>query len=544
MLLGQIKGLKKYYGNRLVLEIDQLDIYAGDKIGIVGRNGCGKTTLLQILTNQIESDEGKSQLYVPYAYITQLEEVDTKEIEEYKMKQVGVENLSGEGLSGGEMTRLKLAKELGKENKLLIADEPTSHLDYEGIKALETRLKRYDGAVLLVSHDREFLDSICNKVLEIEKGKVTLYPGNYSKYKVLKEKEFERSQLEYEEYVSEKQRLEKAMQGTKEKSKSVKKTPSRMGNSEARLHKMGNQGAKLNLDKAAKRLKSRIEQLEVKQQPQKDRQLIFDAPCTKKIYSKIAIQGIDLDKSYENKVLFNQSSFKINTGTKTAIVGPNGSGKTTLLNMIIEGNEQIRVSQAAQIGYFRQDIGNLDPSKTLLENIMVSSIYNETFVRTLLARTLFAREDVDKKVEVLSGGERVKGALIKILVSDINLLILDEPTNYLDIYSLEAIEEAIKAYQGTVVFVSHDRRFIKNVASHILEIKDHQIVPLERGIETKTAKAKDNQEVSPSKEETHQRMILENRLAEIIGRLSSPQKKDNVEALDLEYQQIVSHLKR
>lgn len=540
MLIGEMKDVKKYYGERLVLKIENLRIYTGDRIGIVGMNGAGKSTMLNILTGRIIPEEGTAEIKGSFSYITQLEEEVGEGTDKVLAKRFGVNKLSGENASGGEIMRLKLAEGLSKNSSLIIADEPTSNLDAEGIKLLQGELKKFDGAILLVSHDRDFLDEICTDILEIENGKVKLFTGNYSQYKALKQQEIERASFEYEQYTKEKKRLEGAIQGIKEQSGSIRKTPSRMGNSEARLHKMGGQKAKASLDRAVKNLKSRIESLEVKERPKELPNANIGILISEKLHSRILFRGENINKYFGDRCIFNNAEFKVYNGTKTALCGLNGSGKTTLINMLVKGEWPIGKSRTVKPGYFNQDLSVLEQGKSLIENVMKDSIRDETFVRTLLARLLFTREDLNKKVQVLSGGERVKTALAKVIVGDFNMLILDEPTNYLDIYSIEAVEDALKEYDNTILFVSHDRRFVNTIADHIILIENNKLVMFEGNMEDYMNKSKGS---SGEEEKAHRIMVLENRIAEVLGRLSVPTKKDNLEALDLEYKELVGKLK-
>lgn len=540
MLLAHMSGIKKYYNDRLVLNVEDFKIYKNDRIGIIGLNGSGKTTFLNILTGKVSPDEGSASILVNYSYITQLEFEGCDEIDGFNASKLKVNELGHTGLSGGEMTRLKIAKALSKDSALIIGDEPTSNLDQEGIELLQKELKAFDGAILLVSHDRQFLDEICNSILEIEDGKIKLYKGNYSKYKELKEKERERKEFEYRQYISEKERLLQVVENKKQKVKSMRKTPKRMGNSEARLHKMASQNAKKTIEKQINSVRTRINKLEAKEKPKDLPEIKVDIQENRKLHCKVVISSDSLNKRFGEKIIFKDAEFKIFNNSKTAIIGPNGSGKTTLLKMIIERNPLINIAHGVKIGYFSQDMGILKEDKTLLQNVLEDSRFNETFIRILLARLFFKRGDLSKKVSVLSGGEKVKAALAKIIVSDYNVLVLDEPTNYLDIYSMEAVEDALSKYEGTVVFVSHDRRFVNNIADHIISIENYKTHCF-----SGTLKEFNNMKLKRSKKEIDEteRMLLENRIVQILSRLSAPSKDDDVEALDKEYQDLLIKLK-
>jgi macrolide transport system ATP-binding/permease protein len=543
MLLGEMNAVKKYYGDRLILEVDNFKIYTGDRIGIVGMNGAGKSTFLNILTGRVVPEEGSIALKSGYSYITQLGDETSIEVDGAIGSRFGVNKLSTSGMSGGERTRLKIAASLGKNTTLIIGDEPTSNLDREGIELLQKELKVFEGAVLLVSHDREFLDEICTAILEIEEGKIKIYKGNYTQYRVLKEQERERAHFEHEEYRRERERLEEVIGVTKDRVRTMKKAPARMGNSEARLHKMGNQKAKASLERAVKNVRARMDKMEVKEKPKDLPEVNMDILSKDKLHCRIVFSGENINKSFGKRIIYKKAEFKIHNGSKTAIIGPNGSGKTTLINMIINNDPDINRAQGVKIGYFKQDIDLLDLNKTLLQNVMEDSLQSETFARTLLARLLFRREDLSKKVELLSGGERVKGALAKIMVSDFNVLILDEPTNYLDIYSLEAVEEALREYRNTMVFVSHDRRFVNNVADHILAIENNKIDSFDGSLGDYLSRKEQEQKKDDNAVDFAAIMLLENRMAELLGRLSMPSKKDDVAALDKEYKEILQKLR-
>lgn len=499
--------------------------------------------MLNLLSQKLAPDEGWVQVYGQASTISQLEPPEHDLISQEMASKFNIPTNYSESMSGGEKTRFKLAACLSQNSAMIFADEPTSNMDLEGIELIERYFAKYSGGLFLISHDRTFLDSLCTKILELEDGRLKIYPGNYSSYSEQKARERERAQFEYEQYVSEKKRLERVVIETSEKSKSVRKTPRRMGNSEARLHKMGNQKAKANLDRAKKSVETRIEQLEVKEKPKQTAKIKLDIADAQKLHSKVIIEGKGLNKAFAGKVIFENAEFCIENEAKVALVGPNGCGKSTLLKMIINREDSIRVAPSARIGYFSQDLKILEEEASILTNVMEESIYEESLVRQLLARLLFKGDAVYKKVNVLSGGERVKASFAKILCQDFNLLILDEPTNYLDINSLEVIEDALQNYERSLLFVSHDRRFISSVANQIMTIENHRIKMFKGGYEDYWAQQ--NKEGGKAKEEIEKEIfILQNRLSEVIGRISMPAKKDNVEELDKEYYAILTEVKR
>ncbi|AET69019.1 ATPase component of ABC transporters with duplicated ATPase domain [Desulfosporosinus orientis DSM 765] len=542
ILLVECSNLKKYFADRLIIQLENFKVYSEDRIGIVGANGVGKTTLLKILSKGLEPDEGQVKLYGKCAYISQLDPPEQKQTSAELAAQFGISSTWNETMSGGETTRFKLAQSLSQDCPLIFADEPTSNLDLEGIELLERRLAEHRSGLILISHDRRFLNQLCNKILEIEEGELKVYPGNYSDYCVQKQEERERRQFEYQQYIKEKKRLLGAVEETKQKVKNVRKTPKRMGNSEARLHKMGDQKAKASLDRAIKSTETRIEHLEVKEKPAEQQRIKLDVTDSGMLYSKIIIEGNDICKTFGKEAIFRDAEFKIENGAKVALIGPNGCGKSTLLKMILAKDDSLKVAQGAKIGYFSQDMTILKDKLSIIENVMEESIYQESFVRTLLARLLLKGDAVYKQVGLLSGGERVKVSFAKILLQDINLLILDEPTNYLDINSLEVIEEALRGYNRTLLFVSHDRSLIGSVADHIMTI-ENQGIQMFQGSYADYLAQKDRSSDDGREDLEKQVLILQHRLTEVVGRLSIPRKKDDMQALDKEYHELLAKLK-
>ena len=422
MLILEMKNVKKSFGDRLILDIESLNIDSDDKIGIVALNGTGKTTLIDILSTRLIPDEGNVKMYGSYSCITQLDYSFKEMPQTQTAKLFKVPLNCGKFMSGGEKTRLKIANSLSAEKNIIFADEPTSNLDIEGVLLLEEKLLAHKGALVLISHDRFFLNRLASKIIELENGKIKVYNGNYDSYKLQKEAEQESQSFEFEKYSKEKKRLEDAITDKKHHSTTMRKTPKRMGNSEARLHKLGNQKAEKNVDNAVKALKSRLEKLEVKNKPLDLYKTKIDIQKNKQLHGKILIKGIDIYKSFGSKKIFDRANFQILNGSKVALIGNNGSGKTTLLKMIIDRDLNISSSKTLKMGYFNQDLSTLDEEKSIIENVISESMYDETFVRILLARLLFKGEDIYKKVNLLSGGERVKASFAKIFVQDINML--------------------------------------------------------------------------------------------------------------------------
>lgn len=544
MQLVNIDKLKKYYCDRLVLDIDKFEILEDEKIGLVGANGAGKTTLIKALTGKIEIDEGQIYLTNSYSYITQNEDLDIESGNSKIKSMLNAPDKFEEHLSGGEKVKLRIATALKEQKKLIIADEPTSNLDQKSISILEEMLKKHKGGMLLVSHDREFLDALCNKIVEIEDGKIKIYNGNYTTYLKLKEEERNRQQFEFEQFVSEKKRLESAKTQKINLSDGIRKTPKRMGNSEARLHKMGDQRGKKNIDGNVKAIQSRIDKLEVKEKPKSINPIKIYIKDGLEIVSKNLIEINEFTLSINGEILLDNVSFKVKKNKKIALIGENGCGKTTLLKEILKNNNSaIKINPRVRIGYFDQSQERLDNQKSVLDNIKRDSSFDETFIRINLNLFGFKGDDVYKKVSVLSGGEKVKVALCKIILEDNNFLILDEPTNYLDIVSLKALEQSLQNTDKTMLIVSHDRAFINTVCDYIIEIKNNKIEEFNGNYKKYIEYKADSNIKSISKENNEEILLLENKMSRIISMLCTESNENKKVEYEEEYQLVLAKLK-
>ncbi len=358
-------------------------------------------------------------------------------------------------LSGGQKTRCALGRLLLMNPHLLLLDEPTNHLDIDSIKWLEGYLSAYNGTVIIISHDRYFIDRTTTKIIEIENGTARVYSGNYSEYTKRKKKERENQKHRYINQQREIKKTEESIAKLKSfnREKSIKRAESK----EKALEKM-----------------ERIN----KPDPLPDKMRFEFMMKRESGYNVLDVENIS--KSYGDNRLFESLSFEVKKGEKIALIGANGTGKTTLIKIIMglvkaDGGKIIKGSNV-EIGYYDQEHNTLEANKTVFEEI--GDAYprmTETEIRNILAAFLFKGDDVYKNVELLSGGEKGRLALAKIMLSEANLLILDEPTNHLDIYSKEILEDALIDYRGTLLFISHDRYFINKIADKVIELKDGKI---------------------------------------------------------------------
>lgn len=467
-MLIQIKDIVKYFGERKIFELKNFALYAGDRVALTGKNGSGKTTLLKVIAGEIEPDRGSVNVKGVLKSISQF---GANPAGACDLSVAGRLGLKGPAYSGGEVIKESIAAAFSARPDILLADEPTTNLDIKGIRELEELLAAFRGGLIIVSHDSTLLKKVCNKVLEIDRGECRLFECGYEEYLAQKELEKASSEAKYEQYAGEKERLRKAAIEKSQKSAGVKRTPKRMGNSEARLHRMGGQKAKEKLDRSAKAALSRFEHIEKVEKPWEQKSITFDVKPGA-VNSPVLIRAEGVSKEFGGRTVLSDCSFIIPNNKKTALIGDNGAGKTTLLDMIEAGAEGITKAPGLNIGYFRRDMSDIDEKKSVLENALEGSVYDPPFTRTILARLLFNREEIENKAGILSGGERIKLSIAKIILRDFNLLVLDEPTNYLDIESKEALQAVLCAYPGAVLFVSHDREFIKTIADRAVELKD------------------------------------------------------------------------
>lgn len=483
MKLLDMKNISMEFGDRELFSLDSLEIWSGDKVGLVGVNGCGKTTLFKIMLEELKPQDGlvkrsgNWKVFKQFESIEKFSEIDGEHSGRWNVNEIIKRD--SKKFSGGEETRIRLADAFSERSDLILLDEPTANLDIKGIEKLKSALEKLDSFVL-ISHDRNLLDKLTNRTIEISDGKIYDFNGNYSQYMQWKEEDFLRRQREYENYVDEKKRLLKISENQKQKATKMRAKPKNLSNSEIKQREYGAVGKSFggkekNFQKAAKHTEKRIEQLEKKEKPLKNPVIRPNFNLTDPPNNRFIIEGENINFFYGDRIIFKNANFKLKRNKRTALVGENGCGKTTLLKLIEEGCESIRIVPKAKLGIYRQSLDQIDEGKNLLENINSVSIQEEEVNRNVLIRMGFRRQDFHKSAAVLSGGEKIKLTFAMLFVSDVNVLLLDEPTNFLDIDSIKAIENLFLDFEGTMLFVSHDRHFIDSLSDEIFIIEDKKI---------------------------------------------------------------------
>lgn len=482
-LVSELKNVEKSYLNKDILQIEELTIYENQKIGIVGRNGEGKSTLLKLILGKIKPDFGEVKTHIDFKYYAQMnDEVypDFSKIDAEYLSRLNVPEHDASFFSGGEQTRLRLAEYFSTYHFGLLMDEPTTHLDQEGIQLLVDQLKYYYGTLVVVSHDRYFLDEVVETIWEVGDGTVRVYNGNYTEYQTQKEQERVEQENAYAQFVKEKSRLEQAAKEKQAQADKMSQVSAKQKNRSVKPDRLSSSKQKDSVQKAAhksaKAMEKRVEQLGEVEQVQDERVIQFPTPKTLEIHNDFPIMGQDITLKRGDNVLFDKLSFQFPLGKRIGIVGTNGSGKSTLLQYILDEGEGVTLSKKVVFSVYKQMAYQLDSDKSMIDYLMEDTEFTQPVVRSVLNNLGFSQQVVSKKaVRDLSGGEATRLVIAKLFTDPSNVLILDEPTNFIDIQTIEALENLMKSYNGTILFTSHDQYFMKNVAEQIWEIKNGKL---------------------------------------------------------------------
>ncbi|MCB5236941.1 ribosomal protection-like ABC-F family protein [Niallia circulans] len=523
-----------------IFEKINASVQQGEVIGIIGKNGAGKSTLLQLINKDMVPTEG----HIKWVKDDTVVEMVEQETENYAFKeenpvekkllekwQVPINDF--QKMSGGEKLKARLAKGFAFEADLLLLDEPTNHLDEQSMKLLQEQIKTYKGTVILVSHDRYFLDEVTSKIWSIENKKLIEHKGNYTSYMEAREQKRLTMQREYDKQQKKIKQVEGQMKeltswSHKAHAQSTKQEfPKEYYRSKAKRMDAQVKSKQKRLEKELE--KNKVERIE------EDYKVIFSIEANKKV-GKRFLEIKDLSKTFGSRVLFEKGNVMIKHGEKVAIIGPNGSGKTTLLNIILgkeKAEGEVWISPTANIGYLTQEVFDLP-----LEQTPEQLFFKETFaergkVQTLMKHLGFMASQWKEPIKNMSMGERVKCKLMAYILEEKDVLILDEPTNHLDLPSREQLEETLSQYNGTLIIVSHDRYFLEKTTTTKLVIAEGTI---QRQWTESPKQERDNKE--------ELRLKLETERQEVLGKLSfmTPKDKDYVE-LDRKFLELTRQLK-
>lgn len=482
-LVLELKKIEKSFMDKDVLIIEELKVYENEKIGIVGRNGEGKSTLLNIIAGEVEPDIGEVNRHISFDYYKQIEpalQPDYTKVDAEYLSRLHVPQHEVDHFSGGEQSRIRLAEYFSNYSFGLLMDEPTTHLDHEGVQFLVEQLKYYYGTLIVVSHNRYFLDEVVDTIWELEDGKVKVYPGNYSAYKEQKEQEQLEKEKAYEQYIKEKTRLEQAAKQKQMQAEKMNKVSKKQKKRSIKPDRISSSKQKDTVQaaayKTAKAIQTRVEQLETVQNVQEERRIEFPQPKHLEMHNDFPIMGSQVTIQKGNKVLFDSANFQLPLGKRIGIEGPNGSGKTTLLQHIINDGEGITLSTKVKFATYQQMDYQLAEDYSMLEFLQRDSEFPKPVIRSVLSNLGFKQgEIINKSLNNLSGGEATRLVIAKLFTDPSNVLILDEPTNFIDIQTIEALEELMRNYQGTIIFTSHDQYFMERVAEQIWRVEDQQL---------------------------------------------------------------------
>ncbi|WP_034262825.1 ribosomal protection-like ABC-F family protein [Bacillus sp. J33] len=566
------RGIQKSYADRTVFSDLQFDICQQDRIGLVGLNGTGKTTLANILFGSVEADTGviefmKKPFRIGYLHqsadysvsgsqdlkqalneevLHQASKLGLAKFQEWEQERLN-------SLSGGERLKLALAKVWTSKPDMLILDEPTNHLDLQGIDWLINEISGFSGPVLMISHDRYFLDEAVQKIFELQNGKLFIYDGNYTSYREQKEKNFEDQLHQYNTQQRDIERIENQMANLKKWSEKAHRESTK-GGSPSENRQMGfKEYHRVKAKKMDQQIKSKMKRLEQEleknkiEKPEEEAKVHFQFDASGKRGKRI-IEAKNLSKRFGDRILFKESQFYIKHGEKIGILGGNGAGKTTFIRMLLNEipvcSGELWSSSSMKLAYLSQDVSDLPVSKNAIEALNLSDRDTVYRARTLLANLGLKEAKLNQPIEQLSMGERIRIKLTDMLLKEYDVLILDEPTNHLDLPSREQFEKTLKEFSGTLIIISHDLYFMEQLSNRLLVFEENKIVRHEMGLReyrANSGKAQTGQLAGAKKEQI---MVIDNRIAAILGELSllSPGEAKYAE-LDQEFKGLLKEKK-
>lgn len=439
-------------GDRNILNHVTQQVKVGERIGLIGSNGSGKTTLARLLTGNLQPDDGKLIVTGRVSYVPQLNQIDHEK-------------------SDGEQMMMRINQALVRQPDILILDEPTSNLDMQHQNWLIRRLNHFYGTLIIISHDTYLLNKISQSIWAISDTKLISYSGNYDDYLNQTNMQFAAQTHKYDTAATQRKHLKRAIDQVQRREKQVTKRPKNISPSDARLIS-GKGKALKSQKKLAQNVKSmtkRLSDLEQVDKPLVDKSLKLQAIMEQNSKPKTMLKILNEQVTRNGRLLIKNVNFNLETGQRLAILGPNGTGKTTLIKQILVNNHD-------SYGYFTQNLATLIGSKTIIDNVLLYSSQTSQVARDFLGAFGLKRDKVFQTVDTLSGGEKVKVLLLQVLLTDTRLLVLDEPTNFLDLSAIDALANFLLQYEGAVLFVSHYRDFVARVATKKMMIKDETLI--------------------------------------------------------------------
>ncbi|AVW09203.1 ABC-F family ATP-binding cassette domain-containing protein [Lactiplantibacillus paraplantarum] len=464
MTMINLKNIQKNIAGRPLFTIERLVANAGDKIGVVGRNGAGKSTLAHLLTGDDHDYTGQIGVDEPVSYVAQIAPTFDQ--------------------SGGQVMLTRIRQALSARPTILILDEPSSNLDETHQQWLIKQLQRFRGLLLLISHDRQLLDAVTTQTWAVEQQKFTAYAGNYAHYRAVKEQQLATQETAYQLQTRHQRDLLAAQRQRNEKAQRIRKGNRRMSRVERAKTKATREATAAKMERTAKRMVARGQREVQVTKPFMTSGFKLVATDFPAFTGKTVVTGLNVTLTEYGKTLLTHADFQIDPQDRVAIVGPNGSGKTTLLRAILADRVSgLKLAPAARVGVFNQDMTALDNTHSVWQTVRQASQLPDQTIRNVMGALGLPARFYPQLVSELSGGELVKLQLICILVGQYNVLMLDEPTNYLDVDALEALADYLQNYPGTVIFVSHDEPFRQAVATRTLQFKAQQLIDPDKVVE-------------------------------------------------------------